>query len=361
MLIPAKLKKANGLVSGLKGEGKVMKLEKVAALVGGSIVGDGGIEISDVRGIEDAGEGHVTFVAKKKFLPLLAKCKASAVIVDQEIESEVAQIVTANPMQAFAKLLAAFHPEAKPQPHIDSKAVIGQNVTLGKNVTVFPFVFIGDNVSIGEGAVLHPGVVVGPDCRIGKNTVLHPNVTLYRKTHLGNHVILHAGVVIGADGFGYTPDEKGEHHKIPQIGQVNVEDHVEIGANTCIDRATIGSTTVKRGTKIDNLVQIAHNCTIGEHSILVSQVGMAGSCTLGHHVVLAGQVGLADHVTIGDQAILTAQSGTFRDVESKDVQAGSPSVPVNTWRKYVTLLPKLPQLARKIKDLEARLNAIEKK
>ena len=232
---------------------------------------------------------------------------------------------------------------------------------LGDNVTIFPFVFIGDNVSIGDGTVLHPGVVVGPDCQLGENAVLHPNVTLYRKTILGNRVILHAGVVIGADGFGYTVDEKGEHYKIPQIGQVVIEDDVEIGANTCIDRATLGATIVKRGTKIDNLVQIAHNCTIGEHSILVSQVGMAGSCTLGHHVVLAGQVGLAYHVTIGDQAILTAQSGTFRDVESKGVYGGSPSVPINTWRKYVTLLPKLPDLSRKIKDLEARLNAIEKK
>ncbi|GJL77643.1 MAG: UDP-3-O-acylglucosamine N-acyltransferase [Nitrospinaceae bacterium] len=338
-----------------------MKLEKVAALVGGSLKGNGEIEISDARGIEDAGQGQVTFVAKKKFLRLLSESKASAVIVDREIDTDLPQIVVANPMLAFAKLLNVFHPEPQPQPNIDSRAVMGENVKLGANVTIFPYVCIGDNVSIGEGAILHPGVVVGPDCSIGKSAVLHPNVTLYRKTTLGNRVILHAGVVIGADGFGYTLDEKGEHYKIPQIGQVVIEDDVEIGANTCIDRATLGATIVKRGTKIDNLVQIAHNCTIGEHSILVSQVGLAGSCTLGHHVVLAGQVGLADHVTIGDQAILTAQSGTFRDVESKDVQGGSPSVPVNTWRKYVTLLPKLPQLTRKIKDLEARLNAIEKK
>lgn len=338
-----------------------MKLNNIAALVGGSLKGDGEIEISDVRGIEDAGEGHVTFVVKKKFIKQLAQSKASAVIVDQELDLDVAQIITANPMQAFAKLLSAFHPETQPEPHVDSRAAIGQNVKLGDNVTIFPFVFIGDNVSIGDGTVLHPGVVVGPDCQLGENAVLHPNVTLYRKTILGNRVILHAGVVIGADGFGYTVDEKGEHYKIPQIGQVVIEDDVEIGANTCIDRATLGATIVKRGTKIDNLVQIAHNCTIGEHSILVSQVGMAGSCTLGHHVVLAGQVGLADHVTIGDQAILTAQSGTFRDIESKGVYGGSPSVPVNTWRKYVTLLPKLPDLSRKIKDLESRLNAIEKK
>jgi UDP-3-O-[3-hydroxymyristoyl] glucosamine N-acyltransferase len=338
-----------------------VKLKDIAALVGGSLKGDGEIEISDVRGVESAGEGHVTFVAKKKFIKQLAQSKASAVILDKEIDLKVAQVIAANPMQAFARLLSAFHPETQPEPRVDSRAAIGQNVKLGDNVTIFPFVCIGDNVVIGGGTVLHPGVVVGPECRIGENAVLHANVTLYRKTIVGNRAILHAGVVIGADGFGYTVDEKGEHFKIPQIGQVTIEDDVEIGANTCVDRATLGSTTVKRGTKIDNLVQIAHNCTIGEHSILVSQVGMAGSCTLGHHVVLAGQVGLADHVTIGDQAILTAQSGTFRDVESKDVQGGSPSVSVNTWRKYVTILPKLPDMARKIKALESRLNAIEKK
>ena len=338
-----------------------MKLEKVAALVGGTLKGDGSIEISDVRGIEDAQKGHVTFIAKKKLLPLLAESKADAVIVESEVETNMAQIVMANPMLAFAKLLAVFHPEIRPEPHFDARAVTGQNVTLGKNVTISAFVSVGDNVSIGDNTILYPGAVVGPDCCIGDDAVLYPNVTLYRNTILGNRVILHAGVVLGADGFGYVPDEMGLHNKIPQIGQVVIEDDVEIGANTCIDRATMGRTTVKRGTKIDNLVQIAHNCTIGEHSILVAQVGMAGSCTLGHHVVLAGQVGLADHVTIGDQAVLAAQSGTFRDVESKAVQGGTPSVGALAWRKYVTILPKLPEMARKIKDLEARLKAIEKK
>ena len=338
-----------------------MKLEEVAALVGGSLKGDGSIEISDVLGIEDAGEGHVTFVTKKKFIPLLNQSKASAVVTDHEIDVKMPQIVTTSPMLAFAKLLDAFHPELKLEPGIDSRAAIGQNVTLGKDITISQFASIGDNASIGDGTILYPGVVVGSDCSIGDNVILHPNVTLYRNTVLGSRVILHAGVIIGADGFGYTLDKAGRHYKIPQVGQVVIEDDVEIGANTCIDRATIGSTTVKRGTKIDNLVQIAHNCTIGEHSILVSQAGMAGSCTLGHHVVLAGQAGLADHVNIGDQAVLAAQSGTFRDVESKAVQGGSPSVPAVTWRKYVTLLPKLPEISRKIKAMEARLKTIEKK
>jgi UDP-3-O-[3-hydroxymyristoyl] glucosamine N-acyltransferase len=177
---------------------------------------------------------------------------------------------------------------------------------------------------------------------------------------LGDDVVLHAGVVIGADGFGYVPDEQGEHYKINQLGHVVIEDKVEVGANSCIDRAALGITLIKKGTKIDNLVQVAHNCIVGEHSILVAQVGLAGSCKLGHHVVLAGQVGLADHVTIGNQAILTAQAGTFRDVEDGGVVSGSPGVPINVWKKYVSILPKLPDMAKKIKGLDSRLKAIEK-
>jgi len=338
-----------------------MKLEDVATLIGGTLKGNGQIEIRDARGVEDAGEGSITFIAKKKYLEQLSRSQASAVIVDQEVETDKAQIISTNPQLAFARLLTAMHPEVRPHPQVDSRAAMGKNVTLGNNVTVSAFVVIGDNVTLGDDCVLYPGVVVGEGCRIGNQTTLYPNVTLYRNTTLGSHVILHAGVVVGADGFGYTLDEKGRHYKIPQIGDVVIEDHVEIGANTCIDRGALGTTRIKKGTKIDNLVQIAHNCTVGEHCIIVAQVGIAGSCTLGHHVVLAGQAGVTDHVSIGDQAILTAKSGTFRDIESKGVYGGIPSFPITNWRKYVTILPKLPDLARKIRDLEARLNAIEKK
>lgn len=338
-----------------------MNLQEMAALIGGTLKGTPSIEIRDIRSIEDAGEGHITFLTHKKYENLFHKSKASAVIVGREIETAKPQIIHTNPRLAFAKLMAEFHPLKRLEPKIDARADIGENVNLGKDVTISPFVSLGKNVTIGDGAVLHPGVTIGDDCRVGKNSTLHPHVTLYPNTVIGNHVILHAGAVIGADGFGYTSDEQGQHVKINQIGRVVIEDHVEIGANSCIDRATMGTTLIKRGTKIDNLVQIAHNCTIGEHSILVSQVGLAGSCTLGHHVVLAGQVGLADHVTLGDQVTLTAQSGTFRDIESNSVYGGSPSIPLTTWKKYITILPKLPELIRKVKDLANRLNAIEKK
>ena len=336
-----------------------MKLEKVAELVGGKLKGDGSLEISGLRGIEQAGEGHVTFLSKKKFLDVLNRSQTSAVLVKEEVDTPVCQIIVASPELAFARLLREFHPETRPKPGVHDRAVIGKNVKLGEQVTLSAGVYIGDDVEIADHAHLYPGVVVGDGCRIGSHSTLYPNVTLYRDTELGCRVILHAGVVIGADGFGYTLDAKGAHYKISQIGRVVIEDDVEIGANSCVDRAAMGATVIKQGTKIDNLVQVAHNCTVGEHSILVAQVGLAGSCTLGHHVVLAGQVGVADHVTLGDQVTLTAQSGTFRDIESNNVYGGHPAIPLGEWKKYVTALPKLPDLARKVRDLEARLNEIE--
>ncbi len=336
-----------------------MKLGKIAELVGGKLKGDGSLEISGIRGIEHAGAGHITFLSKKLFLELLNRSQASAVLVKAAVDTSVPQVIVASPELAFARLLREFHPEPQPKPGVHDRAVVGKNVKLGEQVTLSAGVCIGDDVEIADHVHLYPGVVVGGRCRIGSHTILHPNVTLYRNTELGSRVILHAGVVIGADGFGYTLDEKGAHYKINQIGRVVIEDDVEIGANSCVDRAAMGTTLIKQGTKIDNLVQVAHNCTVGEHSILVAQVGLAGSCTLGHHVVLAGQVGVADHVTLGNQVTLTARSGTFRNIESHKVYGGHPAVPLGEWKKYVTVLPKLPELARKIRDLETRLNEIE--
>ncbi|MBT3366724.1 MAG: UDP-3-O-(3-hydroxymyristoyl)glucosamine N-acyltransferase [Nitrospina sp.] len=336
-----------------------MKLEKIAELVGGTLKGDGSLEISGLQGLEQAQKGHITFLSKKLLLDTLNRSQVSAVLVKEAVDTSISQVIVASPELAFARLLREFHPEPKPKPGIHDRAVVGENVKLGEQVTLSAGVCVGNDVVIGDHVHLFPNVVVGEGCQIGSHTIIHPNVTLYRNTELGNHVILHSGVVVGADGFGYTLDEKGAHFKINQIGRVVIEDHVEIGANSCIDRAAMGTTRIKQGTKIDNLVQVAHNCTVGEHSILVAQVGLAGSCTLGHHVVLAGQVGVADHVTLGDQVTLAAQSGTFRSIESNNVYGGHPAVPLGEWKKYVTVLPKLPEMARKMRDLEARLKEIE--
>lgn len=337
-----------------------MKLQEIAKRLGGTVEGDGSLEITGVNGMELAEQGQITFLADKKFKDQLKTCNASAVIVQKTLETDKAQVVHPAPALAFAKLLAEFHPEPRPQPGIDDKASIAEGVQLGKDVTISPFVALGKDVVIGDNTVLHPGVVVHEGCRIGNNVTLFANVTLYRNSIIGNHVILHAGVVIGTDGFGYTPDEKGRHVKIHQVGRVVIEDHVEVGANTCIDRAAFGKTVVGEGTKIDNLVQIAHNCNIGPHSIIVSQAGMAGTCKLGHHVVLAGQAGLADHVTIGDQVVVAAQAGVSKNLLEPGFYGGSPAISAMTWKRYSTILPKLPELFRKIQELEKRLNAIEK-
>ena len=336
-----------------------MKLEQVASLVSGNLEGEGSVEINGVRGVHDAKEGDITFLMQNKYLDVLKKSKASAVFVVKPVEVSIPQIVVAKPELAFARLVKELHPEPRPQPGIHSSVVIGKEVVLGENVTLSAGVCIGDNVSIGNDVVLYPNVVIGNDCKVDDHCTLHPNVTLYRNTEMGRHVIVHAGTVIGADGFGYTLDEKGCHYKINQFGRVVIEDFVEIGANSCIDRAAMDTTLIKAGTKIDNLVQVAHNCTVGNHSILVAQVGLAGSCRLGHHVVLAGQVGLADHVTLGDQVTVTGKSGTFRDIENNAVVSGFPAVPTGTWKRYVATLPKLPDLARKVKELESRLREIE--
>jgi len=337
-----------------------MKLQEIAERLGGTVEGEGSLEITGINGMELAEQGEITFLADKKFKDQLKTCNASAVIVQQALETDKAQVVHPAPALAFAKLLAEFHPVPRPQPGVDDKASIAKGVQLGENVSIGPFVAVGKDVVIGDNTVLHPGVVVHEGCRIGNDTMLYANVTVSRDSIIGNHVVLHAGAVIGTDGFGYTPDEKGRHVKINQIGRVVIEDHVEVGANTCIDRAAFGETIVREGTKIDNLVQIAHNCDIGPHSILVAQVGVAGTCKLGHHVVLAGQVGVADHVTIGAQVVVAAQAGVSKDLIEPGFYGGYPAVPAMGWKRYTTVLPKLPELSRKIQELEKRLNAIEK-
>jgi UDP-3-O-[3-hydroxymyristoyl] glucosamine N-acyltransferase len=337
-----------------------MKLQEIAERLGGTVEGDGSLEISGINGMELAEQGQITFLADKKFKDQLKACKASAVIVQKALETDKAQIIHPAPALAFAKLLAEFHPVPRPQPGVDDKASIAEGVQLGKDVTISPFVFLGKDVSIGDNTVLHPGVVVHEGCRIGNNTILYANVTVGRDSVIGDHVVLHAGVVIGTDGFGYTPDEKGRHVKINQVGRVVIEDHVEVGANTCIDRAAFGETVIREGTKIDNLVQIAHNCDIGSHSIIVAQVGIAGTCKLGHHVVLAGQVGVSDHITIGDQVVVAGQAGVSKDLLEPGFYGGYPAVSAMGWKRYTAVLPKLPEVSRKVQELEKRLNAIEK-
>lgn len=334
-------------------------LGDLARLVGGNVEGDPTVRITGVAGIEQARPGDITFVAQPKYLRTLQTSQASAVILARAWPTDRPAIRVEQPYRAFAALLTLFYPRPRPQAGIQEPVSLGQRVRLGRDVTVAPFVTLGDDVSIGDRVVLYPGVSVGARSSIGDDTILYANVTLYDRVAIGRRVVIHAGAVLGSDGFGYVQDPNGQHQKIPQVGGVKVEDDVEIGANACIDRATLGETVIRRGTKIDNLVHVAHNVEVGEDNLLLAQVGISGSCHLGAHVTLAGQVGLRDHVQIGDQATVIAQSGVAHDVQPRTIVSGTPAIPHQLWRRVQAATPRLPELLRTVAALERRLALLE--
>ncbi len=337
-----------------------MKLQEIVDRVGGTLKGNGAIEITGASGLRFAGPEDISYVGEAKFLPQLKDSRAAAVFIQNETETDKAQIIHPAPSLAFAKILNHLHPTARPPAGIHPRAVVADGVQLGEDVTIGPKVCVEAGTTIGDRSVLHAGVVVGNDCVIGADTILYPNVTVYSETHIGSHVMIHAGSVIGADGFSYTPDEKGRHIKLQQIGRVVIRDHVEIGANTCIDRAAFGETVIGEGVKIDNLVQIGHNCVIGDHSVIVSQTGISGSCTLGRHNIIAGQTGISDHVTLTDQVTLMARSGVFRDISEPGIYGFAPAMKSLDLMRFMPVLLRLPEMASHIKELERKLEAIEK-
>jgi UDP-3-O-[3-hydroxymyristoyl] glucosamine N-acyltransferase len=334
-------------------------LGELAALVGGRVEGDPSLVITGVASLQEAQPGEITFVAQSKYLHTLATAKASAVILDRTMPADRPAIRVDVPHRAFATLLAYFYPRPRPAAGVRAPVAIGEHVHFGQEVVLLPFVTLSDDVTIGDRVVLYPGVFVGPGSTIGDDSVLYANVTIYDRVTIGQRVIIHAGTVIGADGYGYVPGPDGHHLKIPQVGGVRIEDDVEIGANTCIDRATTGETLIRRGTKIDNLVHIAHNVEVGEDNLLLAQVGISGSCRLGTHVTLAGQVGVVDRVDIGDHATVIAQAGVAKDVEPRAVMAGSVAMPHPAWRRVQAATPRLPELLRTVAALERRVAALE--
>ncbi len=336
-----------------------MKLSEFSRLVSGSVLGDPETEITGVAGIREAGNGEITYLAAPRYLRYLHGSKASCVIVKEPLEGiEIAQLVVDNPQYAFARAIECFYPAGTALSGISERAVVSGKAVIGREVAIAPFAFICDDVAIGDGTKIMPGVYIGEGSKIGSGCVIYPNVTIRERISIGDRVIIHSGTVIGSDGYGYV-FEKGEHYKIPQVGGVVIEDDVEIGSNASIDRATLGNTVVGRGTKIDNLVQIAHNVKIGEKSLLMSQVGIAGSSELGSFVTLAGQVGVADHAEIDSGTILAAQAGVFGHV-AKGVYSGSPGMPHGNWLRAQAVFAKLPELQKKIRELEARLLILEK-
>ncbi len=337
-----------------------MKLKEIAELIDGRVIGNSEIEVSGVSGLSEAREGDITFLSDGRFLAQAKESRAAAVIVKEVITGlDKQQIVAVNPQLAFAQLLGHFYVKPIPNKGTSEKAFISPSAMIGGNVSIYPFAYVANDAAIGKDSVIYPGVFIGEKSFIGEGCTIYSNVTIREGITIGNRVIIHSGAVIGADGFGYVFDGQ-EHCKIPQVGGVVIEDDVEIGANTTIDRATTGMTVIGRGTKIDNLVQIGHNVKIGRHAILVAQVAIGGSSDIGDGVILAGQVGVADHVTIeagtiaGAQTGLTGKAGKVK----KGVYGGTPALPINDAIKAAMVYAKLPELRDKIRELEEKIESL---
>ncbi len=340
----------------------VKTLAELAREVDGKIVGDGSVQIYRVASIEAAGPGEITFLANPRYFSYMEACRASAIIVARDVVSTESSTLQSknflqvdDPYFAFAKIHQIFNPAPRFSPYVSHLAHIEATADIGRDVTIFSHVFVSNNARVGARTVLFPGVFLGDDVEVGDDCELHPNVVVRRGCKIGNRVIIQAGSVIGSDGFGYA-DRGGERVKIPQAGIVEVQDDVEIGANSSIDRATFGRTIIGRNAKLDNLVQIAHNVVIGENSILAAQVGVAGSTRIGKNVTLAGQVGVVNHVEIGDGAVIGPQSGIGRSVpKGAKISSGLHAAPHQQWLKVMTLLPKLPELWTLTRRLERKL------
>ncbi len=331
-----------------------MKLKDIAEAIGAELIGNGEIEIKAIKGIEEASEGDLTYLKDLKLLKKGLQVKASAVILPQKTDAlQASQLVVEEPQYGFARALEVFYKRTPPPKGIMQGAMVASSAEVHLDSTIFPNVYISERVRIGPGTIVYPGVYIGEDTEIGRDCIIYPNVTIREGVKIGSRVIIHPGSVIGSDGYGYV-FHQGRHYKIPQVGTVRIEDDVEIGACVTIDRATTGETVIGEGTKIDNLVQIAHNVKIGKHCIIIAQVGIAGSSRLGNYVTLAGQVGVADHVEIADGTIVAAQSGIMSSLE-KGTYMGTPVMPHMQFFKVQALLRRLPDLFKKVSEIEKNL------
>jgi UDP-3-O-[3-hydroxymyristoyl] glucosamine N-acyltransferase len=343
------------------------RLSELARDIGGRVIGDGQVLIRNVASIEEAGPGEITFLANPRYQSHLRRCRASAVIVGPGIikdelvpETGKGYLEVSDPYLAFAQVLQIFAPPVHYDKKVSSRAFVDPTASLGADVTLFPGVFVAASVRVGKQTVLYPGVFLGEGAQVGDDCVLHPNVVVGEGCSIGNRVILHAGVVVGSDGFGYAGHGDGRI-KIPQVGIVEIQDDVEIGANTTVDRATFGKTVISRRAKIDNLVQIAHNVIVGENSIIAAQVGIAGSTRIGKDVTLLGQAGVLNHLRIGDGATIGPQSGIPRSVPPGVVLSGGiAAAPHQEWLKVMALLPHLPKLWNLVRALEKKMSDLVK-
>lgn len=333
-----------------------MKLSLLAEELGCQIVGDGAIEVTGVAGIEHASPSELTFLANPKYARKVKETRAGAVLISRPIEGlSAAQLISQNPYHDFARALELFYQPPKPAPGVHPTAVIAASASIGENASIGPYVVIGEGVTIGRNATLRAHVVIYDGTVIGDDFNAHTHSVVREFCRIGHRVTLQNSVIVGGDGFGFAKRSDGTHYKIVQSGITVIEDDVEIQTLTSVDRATVGETRVKRGAKIDSLVQVGHACTVGEDNIICAQVGLAGSTILEKNVLLAGQVGVAGHLTIHDNSVVYAQSGVGGDVKAGSVISGSPAFEAGDWLRAVTAFPKIPDILRAMRQLERRI------
>jgi UDP-3-O-[3-hydroxymyristoyl] glucosamine N-acyltransferase len=338
-----------------------MKLREIADRLGCRLEGDGELEIAGVAGMENAGPEHLTFLANPKYAPKAKHTKASAILVSEPLAGvSIARLVSENPYLDFARALALFYQPPRPAPGIHPLASVAASAVVGENCSIGPFAVVGERARIGRNAVLHPHVVIYEGAEIGDDFLAHSHAAVREFCRIGHRVILQNGVVVGGDGFGFAKRADGTHFKIVQSGLTAIEDDVEIQTLTSVDRATVGETRVKRGAKIDSLVQVGHACTVGEDNIICAQTGLAGSTVLERNVLLAGQVGSSGHLTVHEGAIVYAQSGIGGDVAPATRISGSPAFAANEWLRAVTAYAKLPEMLKTLRELKKKVDALEK-
>lgn len=332
-----------------------MRLGELAQALGATLEGDAALEIGGVAGIEDAGPGQLTFIANPKYAPQSRTTRASAILVTPEFPAlAIATLRTANPYLAFARAIGVFYQPPQYKPGVHPTAVIDATAKIGRNAHIGAFVVVGSDAVIGDDATLLPHVVIYPRVQIGEGFFAHAHAVIRESCRIGDNVLLQNGVIIGADGFGFAKDDAGRWHKIPQSGPVVIGDDVEVQANSCIDRASVGETRIDRGAKIDNLAQVGHGSSVGEDTLICAQVGLAGSTHVGHRVILAGQVGVAGHCHIGDGVVAMAQAGLHGDIEAGKVLGGSPGFDSRQWMKAEALYRRLPELIRALQRSSSR-------
>lgn len=331
--------------------------QQIAMLLGGKVTGDANRKVSDVGPIESAHEGQLSFLCDAKYLPHLPQTGASVVLMTESIafdgETNATLIRVENARAAMGQLLSLVAKAMNPAKQgVEQPSFVSEGVAIPEDAYIGAFAYIGKNVQLGKGVQIYPHTYIGDNVKIGDNTILYSGVKVYYNCVIGKDCILHAGVVIGSDGFGFEPDAKGVNQKLPQIGNVIIEDDVEIGANTTVDRAMMGSTIIHRNAKLDNLVQVAHNVEIGESTFMCAQVGVAGSTKVGGHCILAGQVGVAGHITIADNCVFGAQSGIANNVKKSGMYQGSPIIDAMNWRRSVVGFKNLPDIMKRLNEIE---------